>query len=264
MRWARSSICIAALLSGLSCPGRAKMSRWQGGGGVLASGVGMIRTFFPRRWARAALASLLSVQLLAGAAAADSEELRFSVRLGGVTIGELVLAINTGAGVYAAKGVFHTTGLAGLLARVRFTMTARGQGAPPRAVPEHYSEDMDTGRRVSSSSLSFPPGSGRLDPLTAMLSILRNRPASQGCSFAARTFDGQRVMGAQVRPGSGAHETGLTCEGRLERLSGYGPDELAEAKGFDFSVHFVPDGALLRVDRARTETVHGTVTLVRR
>jgi hypothetical protein len=200
---------------------------------------------------------------LAGPAPGESLNSTFSVRLYGAPVGRMVVAANGDGRAYAAKGEFRTTGLVGLLARVRFTMRARGVGTLPDLRARSYSEDLDTGYRASATSLSFGADDPRIDPLTAFIAALLDRPTEAGCAFDGQTFDGERSMRIRIRAADKS-ATGLTCSGLLQRLSGYTAEEMAEATDFPFTVEFTRSGEQLVVRRADVTTIHGQVALVRR
>lgn len=202
------------------------------------------------------------VLVAGGMASGEPLTSSFSVRLFGAPVGRMVVAANAAGGSYAAKGEFRTTGLVGLLAKVRFTMSAKGVGAPLRMASRSYQEDLDTGYRASATSLTFGPGDPRIDPLTALLAALIDRPSSEGCSFDGQTFDGVRSMRIRIREGAKTDD-GLTCSGQLRRLSGYTDAEMAEATTFPFTVQFTQAGDRLEVRRADVITIHGKVALVR-
>jgi len=201
---------------------------------------------------------------LAVAAPALGESLSstFSVRLFGAPVGRMVVAANADGRAYAAKGEFRTTGLIGLLARVRFTMSARGKGTPLDMRPQSYSEDLDTGFRTSATSLTFGTGEARIDPLTGLVAALVDRPVAVGCAFDGQTFDGTRTMQVRIRE-AGESADGLTCAGQLQRLSGYTAEEMAQAMAFPFTLQFAEAGDWLVVRRAEVTTIHGQVALVR-
>lgn len=186
----------------------------------------------------------------------------FSVRLYGAPVGRMVVAANADGSAYSAKGEFRTTGLVGLLARVRFTMSARGQGTPLDMRPKSYREDLDTGFRTSATSLTFGAGDARIDPLTGLVAALVDRPVAEGCSYDGKTWDGTRTMRVRIRE-AGESADGLTCAGQLQRLSGYTAEEMAEAIAFHFTLQFAAAGDWLVVRRAEVTTIHGQVALVR-
>jgi hypothetical protein len=196
-------------------------------------------------------------------ARAETERVSFGVRLFGLPVGVMATAINTEANGYAAASQFRTTGVVGLIARVRFEMESRGRGVHPDFDPAYYREDMDTGFRTSSNDLSFASGDERVDPLAAILSILSDREAGRGCAVSGQTWDGKRSMSFELVENRRG-DAGVTCTGVAVRLSGYTADEMAEATRFPFTVDYDLSGAWLRVQRAVVETIHGKVALVRR
>lgn len=111
--------------------------------------------------------------------------------------------------------------------------------------------------------MRFPPGAGRMDPVSALWIGLRDRPAGADCAMDVRLFDG--VKEQRVRLAETARDANsVTCAGQMERLAGYTRAELAEATHFPLSVTFVFDGERLRADRAVVGTIHGRVVLLRR
>lgn len=212
-----------------------------------------------------ALAGLVCAVALgvAGPVLGETLNSTFSVRLYGAPVGRMVVAANADGLAYAAKGEFRTTGLVGLLARVRFTMSARGRGGPLDMRSQFYREDLDTGFRTSATNLSFGTGDRRIDPLTGLVAALVDRPVAAGCAYDGQTWDGTRSMRVLIREAEQSPGE-LTCTGRLSRVSGYTDEEMAEATAFPFSLQFVTMGDQLVMRRAEVRTIHGQVTLVRK
>lgn len=210
-----------------------------------------------------ALAAISMALLLPASAGAQALASSYSVRLFGAPVGRLSIAANSNAHAYAARGEFRTTGLVGLLARVRFTMTARGAGAFPDYRTVHYGEEMDTGYRTSTADINFPSGDRRIDPLTGILAALLDRPQSKGCAFQGTTFDGARTMRVQIH--EVRHEDDeLICGGALVRTSGYSAKEMAQAQSFPFTITYERDGEWLKPSEGHVDTIHGKVALVRK
>lgn len=197
-------------------------------------------------------------------AAAETNAATFGVRLFGAPVGRMDLASNQNGKAYAARGEFRTTGLIGLLARVRFTMSARGAGGSLKMRPRRYAEDLDTGYRTSTANVSFSGEDQRIDPLTGILAALLDRDAGAGCAYEGKTFDGTRTMSVRIRPARQDDNGDLTCTGRLVRLSGYTDEEMANATSFPFTIRYQRTGGRLVTTRAVIETIHGDVALVRR
>jgi hypothetical protein len=204
----------------------------------------------------------LALALLAGAPGM-AETARFSVRLAGFPVGEMVMAENSNGYTYAAQSAFRTTGLIGLLARVRYVMSARGAGRLPDVRSQHYTEDLDTGYRTSAIDLVFPGGDRRIDPLTGILAALTDRPADVGCAFNRRTWDGVRSMQVTIALVE-QDKTEMICSGAATRVQGYTEKEMENAVSFPFTVRFEPRDGLMVAVRADIRTIHGPVALVRR
>jgi len=207
---------------------------------------------------------LLWVMALATPAWAGSTQVTFETRLYGLPIGRMVLANNSNGSSYAAKGHFQTTGLVGLLARVRFTMSARGVGDELERRSRSYSEDLDTGYRTAVASVEFGNGDRRIDPLTGLIAALLDRKADAGCAFDGETFDGARTMTMRIRPAQEGANGDLSCSGTLTRISGYSDEDMADWVSFPFSIKYERAGETLIVQRADIETIHGKVALIRR
>ncbi len=214
------------------------------------------------RWGFGVLA--ICGMLWSGPAAADTEQVVFSVQLSGIPVGQMVVAKNANGSAYAAKGEFRTTGLVGLLARVRFTMSARGVGSELNLRSREYKEDLDTGYRTSAANLSFAAGDHRIDPLTGIIAALLARSAQTGCTYDGKTWDGKRAMSLRIRPVHEADNGDLTCAGQLRRVSGYKPEEMAQASEFPFTIRYERDGERLVAVRGDVDTIHGKVALLRR
>lgn len=211
----------------------------------------------------------------------------FSVQALGVKVGNLHLTSEeAGPDQYAVAATFQTTGLAGALRRVGFTMKSHGTGRGLALSPLVYQEDMRTGRRSSSARLEYSGGvpqtsgggqgvsdavpadpaaqSGTLDPMTALYLVLRDQPRDQVCRLDRAVFDGARrtrVVLTRPVPADG----GIDCVGRFIREAGYTPAQMAERRAFDLQLSYRPGpGGLLRLTRARVQSIHGPVLLIRR
>ena len=196
--------------------------------------------------------------LLATPAFADSH--RYAVSMFGVRVGQMQLETREGTRDYALAARFRTTGVAGLLARVRFDMQATGRVNGPWLSPRSYREDVDTGRRVSSADLSFAAGDGRLDLMSAFWLGLRDRPVALGCALEARTFDGTRELRVTLRP-AGESATTVTCVGEVRRGAGYTAEELAQRRAFPVEATYRRVGDLLRFHQLKVHTLHGKAIL---
>lgn len=216
--------------------------------------------------------------LLLLAAPARAGEARFAVRLLGLPVGQLSLAARTSPAAYAASARFRTTGAVGLLALIRFDLSAQGRLVAGLPRPALYSEAMNTGRRRSSTQLTATRGAlrpasagathaadpppGALDPMTALWTALRDQPAAALCALDAPVFDGTRQTHIRLTTRHVANGT-VTCSGTFTRLKGYSPAELAERRRFPVSVTYAPQGPLWRARSAMAQTLHGKARLLR-
>lgn len=193
-------------------------------------------------------------------APALAEDRSYALSMYGVKIGQMDLRVDATPRDYALAAQFRTTGVVGILARVRFDMQARGKVQGTRLSPRSYVEDMDTGRRQSSSRVGFSAGDHRKDLLSTFWMGLRDRPLAQGCALDARTFDGARELHVVLQP-AGESATHVTCKGAIRRASGYTPAELAERTLFPIEASYLREGDMLRFDRLRLHSLHGKATL---
>lgn len=230
-----------------------------------------------------ALPALLLALSPAGAAAAGT--LDYDIGLGPLRLGLLSLDSRTqGKAGYRARLTIRSTGLAGLVRAVLFEAVAEGLLGPlPR--PLRYHESADTGRRVTETALVWrgglperqsyrttppetaappaPEATARaLDPASAFLAALAG---AQACDLAFPVFDGQRLAALTLDPaGPGPSPGAVGCDGRLTRLAGYAPRDLAERREFPLRLTYVAEGAGFVLVAAEVQTLYGKVWLKRR
>ena len=103
------------------------------------------------------LASLLLCAAvgLPHAGQANTETQKWSVHAFGFKVGELDVAAQQTQITFAGKGSFTTTGLAGALRRIRFTVQSQGAVRGSNIAPTRYDGFIDTGKRVSETTLTF-------------------------------------------------------------------------------------------------------------
>ncbi|MGD9863730.1 MAG: DUF3108 domain-containing protein [Pseudodonghicola sp.] len=213
-------------------------------------------------------------------AVAEPIAARYAVQALGVRVGELVLTGSLEDRHYTVSSQFRTTGLAGALARVRFVLQASGTRAGARFFPTAYREEMNTGQRESRAQLSYDggiaraalPGApavadsiqrGAVDPLTAILMVLRDREDDGLCDLRQRVFDGERL--SEIALTGGEERAGeIVCTGLYRRLAGYPPEELRRRRDFALQIHYAAEAGAMRARRIRVETVYGPALLLRR
>lgn len=235
------------------------------------------------KWALAVGAVALS---LSGAARA--EEAQFDFVLRGIKAGSLTWAGEGEAGGgYAVRGQLKTSGLAALLRTVRYDATARGTiTSKGTYVATTYTEDADTGKRKSQSSMAWVKGVptvrsyqpareprpydvdpatqvGTVDPLTAMFATLRDVAPGRECGRSLKMFDGRRSSELRL----GAPQTdgeNVVCAGEYRRIGGFPPDDMAERTRFPFTLTYAPAGDRMQVVEVAMDTLYGKARLVRR
>lgn len=227
----------------------------------------------------AARAIMTLAALLAGPARAQDQALRFDVLFAGLRVGEIALQIAQQDQRYRAQTTIRSAGLAGMVRPISFVATVEGwiDDGGPR--PDWYVESADTGRRLSEAELRWADRrpkviryeetaapapadgpTGSVDPLTALLAALQDRPATQGCAATMRLFDGRRESLLMLHP-----TAPLRCEGLYRRVAGFTADELAEKTDFPLGLTYAlgPEGNWQMIG-ADVQTLYGKVRLKRR
>ena len=227
-------------------------------------------------------ATLYLLLALPTVASADDTQL-WSVHAFGLKIGELNLAAQTTKSTYKGNGSFKTTGLAGVLRRIRFTIAANGKARGDDLSPIAYDGFIDTGKRVSETKLRFKNGQpnktagdqepetpisdaakqGALDPMTMMLLTVRDQTDATLCNINQTQFDGTRLVRITLKSRKGSNDK-VTCSGTYDRIGGYSADELAELKTSPLSITYTRTDDLWRASEIRLTSRHGKAKLLRR
>ncbi|MBF9030224.1 DUF3108 domain-containing protein [Rhodobacterales bacterium HKCCE3408] len=224
--------------------------------------------------------------VIATGASAQTYRQDFDVRWNGLRVARLVLAVRDEEAAYALAGRAESTGMAAIFRSVRAEMSAQGSFDGDRPRPFAYSEDLDTGRRASTVTLSYRDGvpeivarnpdgppepwdidpadqSGTIDPLSALFSLVRPRAAEATCGWSEDVFDGRRrsrLMLGTAEPSA----DGISCPGLYERIAGFRPEELADRTDFPFRATFRegPDG-LWVLTGIELQSLYGPVEISR-
>lgn len=226
---------------------------------------------------RAALAVLAA---LAGPAAADV----WQVRLGPLRAAELLLDGTETGGDYRVVAQLHTTGLVRLAARVSYVAEVAGALGAAGLRPARYREAADTGRRQSQAALVWErarlarielvesgaaagerpqPEAGSVDPLTALWTVARPRPAAGACDLTLALFDGRRVSRLWLGPAEPAPE-GLLCRGEYRRLAGFTAEDMAERAAFPLAAVYRVEAGQAVLERVELDTLFGRARIERR
>lgn len=205
----------------------------------------------------------------------------WSVHAFGLRVGELTVDMQENGARYSAKSQFKTTGLAGVVATIRFDIEASGARAGDVFDPALYRGNIHTGRRQSVTALDFSGAVphktegddapavpiddaaliGAIDPMTMMWQVLRSRATP--CRVDGTQYDGTRLVAIRLLRSRQEGEN-LVCEGAYHRLGGYTQEELDEITVTPLEVTFARSGDVWRAEKVWVKTRHGPATLKRR
>lgn len=206
----------------------------------------------------------------------------WSVHPFGLKVGELGVAMEEDENTYSGAGHFRTTGLVGVLARIRLDISGTGHKSDAVRTPLTYEGRIDTGRRKSRTELVFSepvprkvagpdnpavaiPNAalkGAIDPFTMMWLTIGDRSAPL-CQFERSQFDGTRLVAIRLTERETDGDL-VTCHGIYDRLGGYTPEELDEITQSPLSITYEPHAGSWRAVRVKLQSRHGPATLKRR
>ncbi|RRH75765.1 DUF3108 domain-containing protein [Falsigemmobacter faecalis] len=243
-------------------------------------------TVFSRLKAMAVAAGLVIAALPAGAE--TRQDARFDLEIRGIRMGQLVYSAVENAGSYAISGRVQTTGLAGLLRKMRYDAKVQGRITARGFAPTRYDQNGGAGNRYSEETVTWSgglprltrrepprsPGSrdadparqrGTVDTLTTIYATLRDVPQAEACKGGVVMFDGRYRMELHLARPEASRDGGVICNGAYIRREGFSAEEMAERTRFPFTLHYRPDGAgNLRVTQVTMESLYGNARLVRR
>ncbi|MBL4916129.1 DUF3108 domain-containing protein [Tabrizicola sp. DMG-N-6] len=246
----------------------------------------MIRRRFPAI-ALAATLGLAVATPMAAQSARIEDRASFDIILRGITAGRLSIAAAQEGSRYSVSGRLESTGIAAMLRRFQYTAEAGGSITQGRYAPARYSENADTGRRQSRSSMEFRGGRpanvvnepardprpydvdpatmrGAVDPVTALYATLRDVDAGGECAFDQNMFDGRRATRITLSAPQRQGDT-VTCSGVYSRVAGFSPEDMAEKTRFPFTLTYAPAGdGRMRVVEVSTDTLYGKALMKRR
>lgn len=211
---------------------------------------------------------------------------RFDVNALGFKVGELTIDGRLGKADYDVTARFGTTGLVRLFRDMGFVMRAHGIRSGGRLWPDEYVEQVNTGSRISNARLVYDAGvprlvggrvedgevepldpatqGGTIDPLTALFTVLRDRPDRELCTTDVDIFDGGRrtrvlLTGRIERHGK------VTCVGQFRRVDGYPARDMKRRRVVPLSISYEKgENGLMRATGASLRTTYGPVGLTRR
>lgn len=215
------------------------------------------------------------------------ERASFDISLRGITAGRLAFAAAEEGNRYTVSGRLESTGIAAMLRKFLYTAQASGSSTQGRLSPARYSEDADTGKRQSRSTIEFRGGTpvkvvtsperdprpydvdpatmrGAVDPVTALYATLRDVAPGRECASDQRMFDGRRATQITLSKPQRQGDR-VTCTGEYRRVAGFSPEDMAEKTRFPFTLTYAPapDGRM-RVIEVTTDTLYGKAVMKRR
>lgn len=215
------------------------------------------------------------------------QEASFNLVVRGLSLGTLTFSGVEDARSYAISGSIGTSGLAGLLKKMRYDANVRGSVRNGRYTPTRY-EQKGGSSRVSEEVVVWsgglprierqnPPKAARagapdpaqqrgtVDTLTTLFVTLRDTPRKDACNANYVMYDGSYRMRLRLSSLREDGKGGATCNGEYIRLEGFSPEEMAEATTFPFTLHYEALGAdHLRVREVSMQTLWGRGRLVRK
>jgi hypothetical protein len=244
-----------------------------------------------RNATKAMAVTLALIGFVAGSPAASegkaSDQATFDLVIKGITAGTLTFSgVQDGNG-YAVSGKLQSSGLVGMIRKVRYDAKSRGSVSKGRYTPSSYSEVADTGKRKSESVMDYRKGvpqvkvynpprdpspqdvdpatmAGTVDPLTALYATLRDVDAGQECKTSVKMFDGRRSSQLSLGKPKAVGET-VVCSGEYRRLKGFSDAEMAEKQRFPFTLTYAPaEGGKMRVVEVAMDSLYGKAKMTRR
>ncbi|CUH54191.1 DUF3108 domain-containing protein [Shimia marina] len=216
------------------------------------------------------------------AATAEQITQRWSVHAFGIKVGELRVTMSETAQNYSGKGIFETTGLAGVLKKIRFSIEGGGGLKGSDLLPRAYTGRINTGKRISETSLRrqgdrmvktkglqepdvpIEPSAlkGAFDPLSMMWLTLRDQTEETLCTVDQTQFDGTRLVRITLKTRRTSAE-GVTCSGTYDRIGGYSAEDLAELKTSPLSIVYQKQGNVWRAQEVHLTSRHGKAKVIR-
>ena len=208
----------------------------------------------------------------------------FDVYILGLKLGRLNYAVEYKNNSYSAAGNLRSTGLFSAIAKYSFEASSQGKIERGVFKPTYYSERSDTGRRKEQKILRYfdhgieletkktakpywqDPNQqmDTLDPMSAIIFILRDQTEANVCKQNFAMFDGIRRVGIKFVEGEETTEGYLRCKGIYTRVGGYSAKELKDGTNFPFYVSYQIKSDDYRVISFQMTTTRGRAKFVRR
>lgn len=230
----------------------------------------------------------LALVPVAGEAQEKRQSATFDLVVRGLTIGNLSFTSVESGRSYALSGRVQTSGLAGMLRKMRYDASTRGSRTGAGFAPQRYEQTGGSGSRVTEEVLvwqggvprlekQLPPRAprenaldpkaqrGTVDTLTAIFATLGEVPQASACNVNLTLYDGRYRMGLRIGQPQADAKGNVTCSGQYIRQGGFSDEEMAERVSFPFTLAYQPLGnGELRVREVAMESLWGRARLVRR
>ena len=208
----------------------------------------------------------------------------FDVYILGLKLGRLNYAVEYKNNSYSAAGNLRSTGVFSAIAKYSFEASSQGKIERGVFKPTYYSERSDTGRRKEQKIVRYfdhrieletkktakpywqDPNQqmDALDPMSAIIFILRDQTEANVCKQNFAMFDGIRRVGIKFVEGEETTEGILRCKGIYTRVGGYSAKELKDGTNFPFYVNYQIKSDDYRVISFQITTTRGRAKFVRR
>lgn len=237
-----------------------------------------------------AILTACAIQLAASPAVAQEvrQDATFALEIRGLPVGNLSFSGVETPSRYAVSGVVATSGLAGMLRRMRYDAKVQGSRNARGFAPARYEQSGGSGNRSSQEVVVWQSGMpriemreparlpgardadpakqrGTVDTLTALYATLRDVPAGQECTSNVMIYDGRYQMQLRLSKPQAQSGGAVACNGEYIRIAGFSEEEMAERTHFPFTLHYAPvEGGSMRVTQVRMDSLYGSARLVRR
>lgn len=232
------------------------------------------------------LKSITAAAFVLTASVAQAERLQFSISVGGFPVGTIETNGTVKGNQYSATGKMRTSGLVSMIRSFKYDGKVRGSVRGDTFMPKSYSEQFDTGSRVSNVAMSYSNGvprvdkyvpkraprpydikasaqKGTVDVLTGAYATLRDVKAENLCNKTIKMFDGRRRTNISLKKPKISGD-GATCSGIFSRIAGYPADDLAKQKHFPFTLSYTKRGDVYSLQEFTTQSTLGKVRAKRR
>ncbi|MGX9357111.1 DUF3108 domain-containing protein [Roseobacteraceae bacterium S113] len=212
-----------------------------------------------------------------------AETAEFDVYVIGLKAGRITLSIAEDDQRYAASGRIRTDGVVQAISNFRIDAEVTGLRQGPDRKPQRYVERLTSGGDTITKKLTYANATpsfettesseghwlpaaeqtGTLDPMTAVLELLRNRDTAELCKLDATYFDGARKSRLSAKPAGALGDT-MSCAGFYERLGGFTRRELRAGTRFPFTLIYERAGQGWKLARMDIQSTRGRAQIIRR